>query len=164
MDVATIKVSRRTDTANRLRHGNVVFVAREGADRVQYSKSAGTIIKTYRQRGSKKTMRAPIAPRPEDIPEHFRNLKRGQKLMIRNANARGLTPGATTITDLGAFQTYAAMFRSKFTFWAERKIAREGLNKKAAAREMRRAERKASEIIDSFYSVEIEETDEGDEE
>lgn len=144
-ELKVIRVSKGTQTGNRFRIGNSVFVNRDGADRVTYNKKTGNIVKTTVQRGSIKTVRAPLNPKPENINEVFSGLKDGEALYIRSAQGKGLTSPATRVEDVKAFEVYLQQRIEQIMSQVQR----------TQGKTETQARKYAKEIIESFYSVKI---------
>jgi hypothetical protein len=152
-DIVPIKVSKSTDSGHRFRIKNTVFVSRDGAESVRYSKRTGTITKTIRQKGAKKIIRAPMSPRPEHIPTAFARLKPNEAIYIRSADAGGLTQPAIAYTDLQSADRYLANFQGS-------KYAEEFNRLRAAGVPPKKAEKQALKnvqtIVEGWYASRVE--------
>jgi hypothetical protein len=145
LDVKVIRVKKSTKTGNRMRVKNSVFVAREGAQRITWNKKTGTIVKTIKQNGSVKRIRAPMNPRPEDAQAHFDKLKKNQTGMLRSSTGKGITEGGYRYD------------RKTWSLYAQERFNQIMVQKKRQGMKSREAKKYAQQILDSWYVVEIEE-------
>jgi len=142
-----IKVSKGTDTGNRLRIGNVVLVAREGASRITYSKKTGVITKTIKQRGSTKRIREGINPRPTNLMARAKGLKRGQHLLLRDSKGLGVRPASEAGEIINA---------DMLTWYLEGKLQEIEDYYTARGVSRKNARAKANEILGRLVTVEVE--------
>lgn len=158
--IATVRVKKGTDTGNRLRVKNTVFVARDGAKSVRVTGKGknARIVWTIPQQGSVKRVRAPLNPQPGNIERDLARLKKNQTAMIRSAAGKGITPGASSY-DAKTFQTYKQMRIAAITE-AYRKPGknRDGTPRKKMNK--RDAQKLARAIVNEWYVSEVEYDDE----
>ena len=155
LDVKAIKVKKSDKTGHRMRVGNTIFVAREGASRVTLNRKTGQIVKSVKQNGSRKIIRAPINPQAADLAEQFSKLAKNQTGMIRSATGKGITSGGTAF-DKNTFQHYKA-WKLEAIAAAYNKPGRNADGSPRKKMNKRDARKKAREILDDWYVVEVEE-------
>lgn len=164
-----IRVKRSTDTGERVRVKNTVFVATEKADIVRYNPRSETITKITYGKGTIKRNVAPLAPKPQNLEKAFHEFKQREKkgkkkgqrryFMVRKAGASGTAGEGLRFTDLETLKVYTQSFRQRFLYGDGSRIGEiqrlrnKGMRAKDAEKEARR---NAADIIEDWYIAEYE--------